>query len=180
MNKAVFSIFYAGPGWMGVLGSDRGLRRLVLPQPSGREVLRLLVDDPTKALNNDLTYLGLCYRLRDYFSGKPADFSTEKADFAGASSFQKAVWRVLRTIPYGETRTYKWVAEKAGRPCAARAVGQAVGANPLPLIIPCHRVVAVNGPGGYAGGLALKKKLLELEAASGQIPTSNTKTEKRL
>ncbi len=174
MAELVYSVFPTELGWIGLLGSNRGLRRLVLPQPSGREALRLLIDDPTKALNNDLTYLGLCYRLRDYFAGKPVDFSTEKVDFAGASSFRKTVWHALRDIPYGETRTYKWLAEKVSRPCAARAVGQALAANPIPIIIPCHRIVAVSGLGGYAGGLALKKKLLDLEAASPLPPDTGS------
>jgi len=78
--------------------------------------------------------------------------------------FQQKVWKVLQTIPYGETRTYKWVAQKIGKPKAVRAVGQACGANPLPLIIPCHRVVASgNKLGGFSGGLRLKKKLLRRE-----------------
>ena len=166
MDKPTYSLFPTELGWIGLLGSDRGLRRLVLPQLTGREALRLLINDPTKALNNDLTYLGLCYSLRDYFAGKPVDFSTEKVDFFGASSFQEAVWQALRYIPYGETRTYKWLAEKVGRPDGARAVGQALARNPIPIIIPCHRIVSVNGLGGYSGGLALKRKLLDLEKPS--------------
>lgn len=82
----------------------------------------------------------------------------------GATPFQKKVWKVLQTIPYGETRTYKWVAQKIGKPRAVRAVGQACGANPLPLIIPCHRVVASGGKlGGFSLGVAMKKRLLKLE-----------------
>ncbi|MDP2600040.1 MAG: MGMT family protein [Deltaproteobacteria bacterium] len=83
-----------------------------------------------------------------------------------ATPFQKRVWRVLQTIPCGETRTYKWVAQKVGKPKAARAVGQACGANPLPLIIPCHRVVASGGKlGGFSLGLAMKKRLLKWEGS---------------
>jgi methylated-DNA-[protein]-cysteine S-methyltransferase len=78
--------------------------------------------------------------------------------------FEKKVYRAVLSIPLGEVRTYKWVAEKAGRPKAARAVGQVLKRNPYLLIIPCHRVVASGGKlGGYSRGLKLKKSLLDLE-----------------
>ena len=79
------------------------------------------------------------------------------------TDFQKDVWDALFDIPYGSTATYGDIAEAIGRPKAVRAVGNACGANPIPLIIPCHRVVASSGIGGYGGGLALKRKLLDLE-----------------
>lgn len=79
------------------------------------------------------------------------------------TEFQWAVWKTLQKIPYGEVRTYRWVAEKIGRSRAVRAVGNACGANPIPLIIPCHRVVASNGIGGFSAGLHIKKKLLAIE-----------------
>ena len=78
--------------------------------------------------------------------------------------FQKKVWQAIATIPYGETRSYQWIAQKIGNPKAVRAVGQACGANPLPLMVPCHRVVASNGKiGGFSLGLKLKRRLLKLE-----------------
>jgi len=82
----------------------------------------------------------------------------------GLTGFAKKVYRVISRIPLGEVRSYKWVARKAGRPDAARSVGQILKRNPLPLIIPCHRVVNTNGRlGGYIGGKKTKQKLLELE-----------------
>jgi methylated-DNA-[protein]-cysteine S-methyltransferase len=83
----------------------------------------------------------------------------------GGGEFARRVGAVLRTIPAGEVRTYGWVAERAGRPRAARAVGRAVGANPVAILVPCHRVVARNGLGGYGGGLGRKEALLRLENA---------------
>ncbi len=80
-----------------------------------------------------------------------------------ATPFQRAVWAQIAAIPYGEVRTYGEVAAALGRPGAARAVGQATGANPWPIAIPCHRVVAAQGPGGFGGGAALKAFLLHLE-----------------
>ncbi|MCM8813742.1 MAG: MGMT family protein [Candidatus Omnitrophica bacterium] len=82
------------------------------------------------------------------------------------TTFERDVFRAVCAIPLGEVRTYQWVAEKIGRPRAARAVGQALRKNPLPLLIPCHRVVAGGGmPGGYSRGVALKKLLLDFEQA---------------
>ena len=78
--------------------------------------------------------------------------------------FRRKVWKVLKTIPYGRVRSYGWVARKIGTPLGARAVGGACGGNPLPLIIPCHRVVAGDGSlGGFSGGVMTKKRLLRLE-----------------
>jgi O-6-methylguanine DNA methyltransferase len=80
--------------------------------------------------------------------------------------FQRAVLTAIQKIPFGETRSYGWVARAIGKPRASRAVGQALGANPIPIIIPCHRIIASDGSlGGYGGGLPLKRKLLTLEGA---------------
>ncbi len=86
-------------------------------------------------------------------------------DLSAATSFQRQVWQITRLIPYGETRSYSWLAEQLGKAGAVRAVGQALGRNPLPIIIPCHRVVAKDGQlGGYTGGVEIKRYLLNLEA----------------
>lgn len=81
--------------------------------------------------------------------------------------FQRAVWKAMAEIPRGETLSYADIAERVGRPGAARAVGQAVGANPLPLVLPCHRVIAANGTiGGFGGGGAMKRALLAAEGVT--------------
>ncbi len=101
--------------------------------------------------------------FRDYFSGREVAFDYP-LDVENATPFQQAVWAAMRQITYGQTRSYQRIAEKIGRPRAARAVGNACGRNPLPIIQPCHRVVGSNGRlGGFSGGLDLKKALLELE-----------------
>lgn len=87
-------------------------------------------------------------------------------DVPVATEFQRAVWRALQQIPSGATCSYAQIAAAVGRPRAARAVGTACGANPLPLFVPCHRVVSVSGLGGFSGGLAWKKRLLAAEAAA--------------
>ena len=81
----------------------------------------------------------------------------------GGTPFQRAVWEALRRLPRGATRTYAELAGELGRPGAARAVGRAAGANPLPVIVPCHRLLASGGLGGFSGGLAAKRALLALE-----------------
>jgi methylated-DNA-[protein]-cysteine S-methyltransferase len=80
------------------------------------------------------------------------------------TDFEKKVWETLRKIPYGETRTYKWLAEEIGKPQAFRAVGNALGKNPIPIIFPCHRVIESDGSlGGYSGGVDIKRRLIEIE-----------------
>jgi methylated-DNA-[protein]-cysteine S-methyltransferase len=102
-------------------------------------------------------------QLNAYFDGERTAFSLD-LDFAG-TEFQEQVWRALLTIPFGETRSYGQVAEQIGHPKAARAVGAAVGKNPISIVAPCHRVIGSTGEmTGFAGGLEAKEKLLALEA----------------
>lgn len=103
--------------------------------------------------------------LRDYFAkGKPLPRAL--VGRRDGTPFQKKVWAAIERIPLGQTRSYGEIAEAIGHPRAARAVGSACGANPLPLFVPCHRVIGSMGKlGGYAGRLDVKKKLLEMEGA---------------
>jgi methylated-DNA-[protein]-cysteine S-methyltransferase len=102
--------------------------------------------------------------LTEYFAGKRKRF-TVALDFAG-TDFQKRVWQALLEIPFGETRSYRDIAVKLGKPTATRAVGAANGRNPISIIAPCHRVVGANGAlTGFAGGLETKARLLALEGA---------------
>lgn len=101
-------------------------------------------------------------QLREYFAGARRTFDLPLAPHGTA--FQQRVWTALRAIPYGETRTYGELAAAIGSPNASRAVGMANHRNPIPIIIPCHRVIGANGTlTGYAGGLEIKRKLLALE-----------------
>ncbi len=99
--------------------------------------------------------------IEEYLSGSRKEFTVPVAP--EGTDFQKDVWDAMQDIPYGSTATYGEIAKEIGRPGAARAVGMACGANPIPVIIPCHRVVASDGIGGYSGGLAIKRKLLNIE-----------------
>jgi len=104
-------------------------------------------------------------QLRAYFAGALREFKLP-LDPHG-TEFQKRVWRQLETIPYGEIRSYTQVAEAIGAAKAVRAVGAANGANPIPIVVPCHRVIGASGKlVGYGGGLPLKKRLLELEGVA--------------
>ena len=101
-------------------------------------------------------------QLKEYLDGKRKDFNVPLA--LDGTPFQKAVWKALQEIPYGETRSYREIAESIGRPKACRAVGMANNKNPVAIIVPCHRVIGSNGKlVGYAGGMDVKEKLLELE-----------------
>lgn len=153
-------IFETSAGWMGVCASDAGLTEIVLPRKSRKSVEHELgADGPDPSLGELVT------RFQAYFNGEPVAFP-DGLDLTGATPFQRAVWEAARRIPRGETRSYSWVAEQAGRPLAVRAAGGALGKNPLPVIVPCHRVIAMNGSlGGFSGGLAMKRRLLDLEGA---------------
>ena len=101
-------------------------------------------------------------RLQEYFAGEPVEFDLPLAP--AGSEFQQRVWQAVSAIPYGETRSYLEIAESLGEPGAVRAVGAANGRNPLPIVVPCHRVLGSDGSlTGYAGGVERKRRLLALE-----------------
>jgi methylated-DNA-[protein]-cysteine S-methyltransferase len=112
-----------------------------------------------------LAFPAATLQLREYFAGRRRMFDLELA--MPGTAFQCAVWAALRTIPYGETISYAELARRLGKPRAVRAVGSANGANPLPIVVPCHRVIGSDGSlTGFGGGLDLKRKLLTLEGAA--------------
>jgi len=163
MNRDLFyTAFDTSAGWMGITGSPIGLIRVTLPQTSEREAGRSLGDLEGIA-SQPHRFEDLIRRFRAYFDGRKVDFP-DRLDLSVATSFQRRVWEAARLIPYGETRSYAWVAGQIGQPEAARAVGQALGRNPLPVIVPCHRVLAADGGiGGFSGGIESKRFLLSLE-----------------
>jgi len=144
-------------------GTPEGLIRITLPQKS-REYAEAII---RKGLNCaeyiETGFESAVAQITEYFMGSRYSFSLE-LDFRGTSQFARSVWEAVREIPYGEVRTYAEVARIIGNPRSSRAVGQALKYNPFPVIIPCHRVIAVRGElGGFVGGLELKSYLLELE-----------------
>ena len=164
-----YIIFNTDAGWLGILGSTQGLRRTILPQHSSQEVQQLFGDSINQAEWSPRIFQDLMERLRNYFGGHKVTFP-DRLDLSNATAFQRRVWETARLIPHGETRSYTWVAEQIEKPKAVRAVGQALGKNSLPIIIPCHRVLASNSSlGGFAGGLEMKKQLLHLEGSASTI-----------
>ncbi len=144
---------------------------IVIETPAGR--LTLVADDkaltairfggtPAAAKAASPVLEQAARELREYFAGTRREFTVPLAP--EGSAFQKKVWKALEGIPYGQTRTYKQIAEQIGHDKAFRAVGMANNRNPLPIVVPCHRVVGSDGTlTGYAGGVEMKDVLLKLE-----------------
>ena len=143
-----------------VLASSKGIKKIFL-NPA-KETTEL--SSATKLRSDDPYLFGIFNQLKEYFAGTRKEFDVP-LDIEG-TDFQKRVWNELQKIPYGKTISYKTLSEKLGDVKAIRAVGKANGQNPIAIIIPCHRVIGANGNlVGYAGGLAIKEKLLHLEGA---------------
>ena len=149
-------------GVLALRGSDDALLELLLPNVATRVRGAPDVADVPRlpaALAAAVT------QLTEYFEGTRREFDLPIE--LGGTPFQCSVWRTLAEIPYGTTVSYGELAAMVGRPSAYRAVGQANGANPVAIVLPCHRVVASGGTiGGYGGGLILKRRLLALEGVT--------------
>ncbi|MBO8137084.1 MAG: methylated-DNA--[protein]-cysteine S-methyltransferase [Desulfotomaculum sp.] len=166
MRYKLFAVKY---GWVAAAWSDRGLCALTLPcTEPGQAVLGLA--DRLKIDVNQLVegsigsqLRGLEDELKRYFEGQRCDFNYP-LDLSWCTPFQYKVLTSIKNIPYGETRTYRQVAEMIGRPGASRAVGGALRSNRVLLVLPCHRVICSDGsPGGFGGRPEWKVKLLEIE-----------------
>jgi methylated-DNA-[protein]-cysteine S-methyltransferase len=159
-------------GWVGLVASQRGVRFLGLPVPTDEMALqRIRREYPNVVLRpQDANLLEIARQVSAYLAGELREFSVD-LDLRGHTPFELAVWATAERIPYGETRTYGWVAVQVGAGAgAAQAVGVALGDNPVPLIIPCHRVLGSDGAlHGFAGGLEMKARLLDLERGQGTL-----------
>jgi methylated-DNA-[protein]-cysteine S-methyltransferase len=143
-------------------GSDGALERLHFSRGSKAQEA-----DP-EWVENGKVFREAVRQLESYFAGKLKDFRLELQP--AGTPFQLAVWRELREIPYGQTISYGELARRIGNPAASRAVGLANGANPIAIIVPCHRVIGANGKlTGFGGGLDVKEKLLALERGERQL-----------
>ena len=172
MTITNYTCFESSFGWVGVAKSDQGLTRVTFGAPTelavkdrlrnGSHGKRGLYPLTRNALDPEL--LKATELLTNYFDGVPVDFDV-KLDLRTGTAFQQRVWETALRIPYGQVQSYGWIAGEIGKPNAMRAVGGAMGANPLAIIVPCHRVLRSNGGlGGYAGGLHWKQRLLAMEA----------------
>ena len=179
-------IFKTDWGWIGLGASSRGIEKVVLPRTSRRSVAAELARkkgaaDPTRPPAKSRGGQAVAHPKADailkdareqvvrFLAGRTRRL-TIPIDLTNASPYQRRVWRAARQIRYGRARSYQWVAARVGGKQHARAVGLALGANPVPLIVPCHRVVAHDGSlGGFSGGLGMKKRLLALEGALNRL-----------
>tara|TARA_R110002124_G_scaffold63350_48_gene173625 strand:- start:25679 stop:26218 length:540 start_codon:yes stop_codon:yes gene_type:complete len=167
------TIFDTALGEFGIGWTEAGLARVQLPGLDRAELLRRINRDgaargePTRAIE------ALINQIDDYASGAAVDFSTVALDLSGVPAFHRRVYEALQGVGWGQTTSYGALARLLGDAGLSRAVGQAMGANPMPLVIPCHRVLASNGkPGGFSapGGAQSKIKMLALEGVSVGTP----------
>ncbi|MCP4685949.1 MAG: methylated-DNA--[protein]-cysteine S-methyltransferase [bacterium] len=150
---------------MSTAATDEGLVSIALPGKDSERFDRQVKQDfaDYEVMRGGKTNEQAERELRAYLEGRLREFKVELC--ISGTPFQREVLQQVSRIPYGKTRTYGEIAASIEKPKASRAVGSANGSNRLPLIIPCHRVVASVGLGGYGGGLELKRKLLEMEGA---------------
>lgn len=173
MNRLEFETAW---GWMGMIASDNGVRAIILPKAT-QHAARIELDRALSGLAPIVRNAGhaggllddAAAQLREYLAGTKREIQFP-FDLSAGSRFQQRVWQALLRIPYGRVRSYRWVAIRVGGLGYARAVGQAVGANPVPILVPCHRVVSQDGSlGGFSGGLRTKRRLLALEGTLSQL-----------
>ncbi len=156
MDRVIYTYLKTPIGALLAARDDRGLRRIAFER-NGRPV----EPDPDWT-REDAAFADAREQLHAYFEGTLRAFDLPLAP--RGTPFQLEVWNALRAIPYGQTRSYGQLARTIGSPAAVRAVGAANGANPLPIVIPCHRVIGANGSlTGFGGGMATKRFLLDLE-----------------
>lgn len=156
MNHAIID---SPIGPLTVVRGESGIRGIFMPDH------RPAPDPATFGERDDTASADVAQQLGAYWAGERTAFDLPLEP--GGTPFQQRVWEALRSIPYGETRTYGWIAERIGQPTAVRAVGLANGRNPLSIVVPCHRVVGRTGDlTGYAGGVERKRFLLDHEAGT--------------
>jgi methylated-DNA-[protein]-cysteine S-methyltransferase len=170
MQKAIkYTIFKTKWGYFGLFGTEYALCRTQLPGPKHEKIKSLLLKNMPAAKFDKSLFRPLQEQINTYFEGACIDFMNIPIELEGFSSFQRSVLTACRNIEFGRTISYSGLAKKIGRPTAVRAVGGALAKNPLPLIIPCHRIIRGDGKiGGFsaAGGTDLKAKLLRHEQKS--------------
>jgi len=164
MGRFLYRLVPTEYGWAGVAGSKAGVTRVSLPAPDRACALAVLKEGRGEEfVETEHEFGQVADDVAAYFGGERVELAC-KLDLSGFTEFQREVWEAARKIGYGEIRSYKWVADTMGRPGAARAVGQALSKNPVPVIVPCNRVVRADGGlGGFGSGLRWKIMLLEME-----------------
>lgn len=166
-----YILFPTAFGTCGIAWRDGGLTRLQLPDRDVATTERRLSDRAAPAADDDQApwVNWAVVALQRYFAGRTVDFSGVCVDVSACSPFHQRIYEALRGVGWGKTTTYGALAAEVGAPDAARAIGQAMGRNPVPVIIPCHRVLASGGKiGGFSapGGATTKERLLALEGVA--------------
>lgn len=161
-----YAVWATSWGPIGAVAGTDGLRRFVLPHYRVDDLRQLLAWEHPDTVQNDAPFEQLIELTREYFRGNTVDFAEIPCELPSSGSFSGQVYRASREIPYGQTLSYSELARKIARPDAARPVATAMSKNPIPLIVPCHRVIYADGrAGGFSaeGGIALKQRMLALE-----------------
>lgn len=163
MAETLYRLRYASPlGELGIVADDRALKEISF---EGHAIRR---GDDIDWHEGGALVQEVKRQLAAYFDGRLTAFDVAREP--DGTEFQRTVWRALETIPHGETISYKQLAQKINNPKACRAVGLANGRNPIPIIIPCHRVIGTDGSlTGFGGGLKRKQQLLDLENPQFQL-----------
>jgi len=171
MPEKIFkcAVFLTAWGWAGFVVDLKGLRIFILPEERKEDALFRIRKELkcNNLVEDNRGWESLIKKVKEYYNGKKIDFTNYQLNLDNYTNFQKEILELVKKIPYGEIRTYKEAAEAAGYPRAYRAVGSTMRNNPLPLIVPCHRVIKSDGSlGGFSanGGVALKKKMIDLES----------------
>jgi O-6-methylguanine DNA methyltransferase len=177
-----YTAFSTQIGRVLVTRTERGLRSVVFAKDLdvAAELAAMTRSVGGIAVEDGIGLRRVADAVRDSLRGRPVSFDG-RLDLAGATDFTRRVLETVRRIPFGTLRSYKWVAREAGSPRAARAVGQALSRNPLPLVVPCHRVVESGGSlGGYScGGADMKRRLIEIENGQLGLDLADTPREVR-
>jgi methylated-DNA-[protein]-cysteine S-methyltransferase len=183
-DKPFYAIFKTRWGFFGLAGRQNALLRTALPHSNEKITENLLLKGVKDALPNKKFCKNLQQKIQSYFEGNPVDFNDIVININQFNHFTKDVLTACRAITFAKTISYSQLAERIGNRLAARAVGRALAQNPLPLIIPCHRIIRTDGSlGGFSatGGTKLKARLLELESnylteppTARRVATANT------
>ena len=167
-----FAVWPTAWGPMGAVAGPGGLVRVVLPHYQPDDLRALLAFEHPGAREDPRPFERLMVLSRQYFNGQEVSFDELSCVLLSENRFAGRVLRACRRIPYGQTRSYSWVADAAGNPAAARAAAAALSRNPLPLVVPCHRVTYADGRlGGFTspGGVDLKRRMLALEGLDAGV-----------
>ncbi len=166
MDVVEYVFFKSSIGPISLVSRNQKIIALNIHSVNPYEVKKRIAALYPEGRESEKSFKTIRFLLDRYLKGERVDFDME-IDISGESPFTQKVLRELQKIPYGEVRSYGWIGKRLGYEIAARAVGQAAKRNPIPIIIPCHRVIAEGGKlGGFSSGIEIKKKLLSIEGVT--------------